>query len=138
MKDESKPLQPFIQELIRTIKEYIMKLILIIVKQTIALVYPMDYLYLLKIIFKTIIKNPEMFQHCTQECLQKNLKLLEFFNELFQTNIIELKIIATELTLFAPIEIKHFIIKYSKSLVPIMTFAFTLQEPFIILKAIQN
>jgi Na+/alanine symporter len=64
--------------------------------------------------------------------------LLEFFNELFNTHIIELKIIATELTLFAPIEIKHFIIKYSKSLVPIMTFAFTLQESFIILKAIQN
>jgi len=89
MKEESNNTKQIAIDLIKNMKEYIMKLILIIVKQTIAQVYPMDYLYLLKIIFKTILKNGEMFQHCTQECLNKNLKLLEFFNELFNTHRIE-------------------------------------------------
>lgn len=103
--------------------------------------YPIDYLFLMKIIFKTIVRCDHFYTFFTKEIISKGIRVLEFFIMLFKTGIEELKILSTELTLFIPLEIKHFLVKYpefAKDFIPMITYALTLQESFVILRAIQT
>lgn len=116
-------------------------MILIIIKLTSEQMYPIDYLFVLKIIFKTIVRCDQFYQYFTTEIIDKGIRLLEFFIILFKSGIEELKILSAELTLFIPFEIKHFLFKYpefAKDFIPMIAYALTLQDSFIILRAIQT
>lgn len=127
--------------LITKLKTHIFKLILVVIKLSSQQIYPIDYLFLLKIIFKTIVRCEQFSTYFTQEITKKGIRILEFFLALFNSGIDELKILSAELTLFIPLEIKHFLVKYpdyAKDLIPMITFSLTLQESFIRLRAIQT
>lgn len=127
--------------IISSLKQHIFKLILVIIKLTSEEMYPIDYLFLMKIVFKTIVRCDKFYTYFTQEIIGKGIRILEFFIFLFKTGIEELKILSTELTLFIPLEIKHFLVKYpefAKDFIPMITYALTLQESFVILRAIQT
>jgi hypothetical protein len=127
LKEASNP--GYANTLIVKLKQHIFKLILIIIKLTSELMYPIDYLFLMKIIFKTIVRCDNFYTFFTTEIIQKGIRILEFFIMLFKTGIEELKILSTELTLFIPLEIKHFLVKYpefAKDFIPMITYALTL------------
>ena len=56
----------FSKHLIKKLKVNIFKLILVIIKLTSEQYYPIDYLFLLKIIFKTIVRCEEFYSFFTQ------------------------------------------------------------------------
>ena len=66
---------------------------------------------------------------------------MEYFTQIFRTNIVELKVMATELVLTMTFDLKFILIKYpenAKDYISIFTLALTLQPSVIIIRAIQG
>lgn len=137
----------YVVEFITRLKKPIFKLIMFLIKQSsthslipVSNYYPMDYLSFLKIIFKSIVRIENFFKFFTSEIKDKHIRILDYFIQLYKSNIEELKVISTELVLLTPFEVKFFLSKYpeyAKDFIPIIIFALTLQDSFVILRAIQ-
>jgi hypothetical protein len=101
----------------------------------------MDYLSLLKIIFRSVTKSDQFSKYFTQEIKEKQIRVLDYFVQLYKSNIEELRIMSTELVLIMPFDLKYFVTRYpehAKDFISIITFALTLQPSLVILKSIQT
>lgn len=101
----------------------------------------MDYLSLLKIIFRSVTKSEHFMKYFTQEIKEKQIRVLDYFVQLYKSNIEELRIMSTELVLIMPFDLKYFVTRYpehAKDFISIITFALTLQPSVVILKSIQT
>lgn len=101
----------------------------------------MDYLSLLKIIFRSVTKSEQFIKYFTQEIKDKQIRVLDYFVQLYKSNIEELRIMSTELVLIMPFDLKYFVTRYpehAKDFISIITFALTLQPSVVILKSIQT
>lgn len=134
------PSPNFASELVIFLQRHILKLILVVIKLSITSHYPMDYLYLLKLIFKAV--RIEKFQvFFNNQIKEKELKILDYFLQLFKSNIDELKIMSTEIVFSMPVELSYLISKYpdyAKDMIQMIAFALTLSPSEIILKALQT
>lgn len=127
-------------ELINLLRKHIFKLIMVTLKLSITNYYPMDYLSMLKIIFRSVNKSESFMKYFTQEIKDKQIRVLDYFVQLYKSNIEELRIMSTELVLIMPFDLKYFITRnpeHAKDFISIITFALTLQPSVVILKAIQ-
>lgn len=127
-------------ELINLLKKHIFKLIMVTLKLSITNYYPMDYLSMLKIIFRSVNKSEHFQKFFTQEIKEKQIRVLDYFVQLYKSNIEELRIMSTELVLIMPFDLKYFITRnpeHAKDFISIITFALTLQPSVVILKSIQ-
>jgi hypothetical protein len=127
-------------ELINLLKKHIFKLIMVTLKLSITNYYPMDYLSMLKIIFRSVNKSEHFLKYFTQEIKEKQIRMLDYFVQLYKSNIEELRIMSTELVLIMPFDLKYFITRnpeHAKDFISIITFALTLQPSVVILKSIQ-
>jgi len=134
------PTISFASELVHTLQRHILKLVLVVIKLSITSHYPMDYLYLLKLIFKAV--RTDKFQaFFNSQIKEKELKILDYFLQLFKSNIDELKITSTEIVFSMPVELSYLISKYpdyAKDMIQMIAFALTLSPSEIILKALQT
>lgn len=95
---------------------------------------------MLKIIFRSVNKSEHFMKYFTQEIKEKQIRVLDYFVQLYKSNIEELRIMSTELVLIMPFDLKYFITRnpeHAKDFISIITFALTLQPSVVILKSIQ-
>lgn len=95
-----------IAEDVMDFKESTFKLVLVIMEKTYHEKDIMVYLHLLRNIFTTVYKIPSFCSYFTDEIISRGVKLVNFFTSLFNSNYQEFKIIAVELFVFSPFDIK--------------------------------
>jgi len=104
-------------------------------------VYCLDYLHLIKNLFKNIIffhKYEELFQEFNELCCDD--KVINIFNNfigLYQTNIPELKEIVIELIILLPLKTRSLITKYDVLSTPLIN-SLSLSESSFILRGLKT
>lgn len=93
------------------IKEPTLKLILVIMEKTYIEPNVMNYLQLLRNIFSIVYRITPFVNYFTEEITKSGIKLINYLFSIFFTNYHELKIMAVELLIFAPVDIRK-IFKY--------------------------
>lgn len=129
----------YASELVMFLQRHVLRLILVVMKLSITNYYPMDYLYLLKLIFKAV-RTSSFSVYFNTQVKEKELRIVDYFIQLYKSNIEELKIIATEIVFSMPIDLAYSLSKYpdsAKDMIQMITFALTLTPSEIILKALQ-
>ena len=100
----------------------------------------MDYLAVLRIIFMAVNKSEPFNKYFNGEMKERKIRILDYFIQMYNSGIDELKIMATELILSTPFELKLFMSRYpehASDMISIVTFALTLQQNVTILSAIR-
>jgi hypothetical protein len=98
----------------------------------------MDYLALLRIIFLAVSKSEHFTKYFNSEMREKKIRILDYYVQMYNSGIDELKVMATELVLSTPIELKQFMSRYPEhaaDIISMITFALTLQQNLTILTA---
>ena len=63
----------------------------------------------MRIIFLTTVKIKKFRKILTKTCIDKKIRIINFFLSLFETEYLELKVIAIDLFLYCPIDVREFI-----------------------------
>ena len=85
----------------------------------------MDYLAVLRIIFLAVNKSEQFTRYFNGEMKEKKIRILDYFIQMYNSGIDELKIMATELILSTPFELKFFMSRYPEhagDMISIVTF----------------
>jgi hypothetical protein len=88
------------------IKEVTFKLILVIMEKTYSEPNVMGVLQLLQNIFNIVFKITPFVNYFTEEVTRNGVKIMGYLFSIFTTNYAELRIIAVELLIFAPVDIR--------------------------------
>lgn len=91
------------------IKEATVKLILVIMEKTYTEANVMNYLQLLRNIFSIVYRIPEFLNYFTDEVTKSGIKILGYLFSIFSTGYYELKIMAVELLIYCPVEMRKII-----------------------------
>lgn len=132
-----------ITEEVLDIKNEIFRVIVFTMQKVFEDDQPMVYLHLQRNLYFTVQKCISFCSYFTEEIVSKSLKILEFFYSLFNSGYMEFKIIATELLLFAPLDLRRFLRKEITkpyelhSLINILEFALELPDNQLVNRALQ-
>lgn len=135
---KSKEMTKHYVDLIIFLKKTIFKFIMFILKMTITHYYPLDYLSLFRAVTKALSQVDYFNKYLTTELKEKNIRILDFFINMFKTNIDELKVMATELVLTLPIDLISFVSKYTevaKDFLGLLTYGLTLNPLALVINA---
>ena len=118
------------------IRPYFTQIILCLMKKIYTSIYCLDYLHLIKNLFKNIIffhKYEELFQEFNELCCDD--KVINIFNNfigLYDTNIPELKEIVIELIILLPLKTRSLITKYEVLSTPLINSLSLFESSFIL------
>lgn len=133
------PVSLFHTLLIDFLQKHIFRLILVCIKLSITQSYPIDYLFLIKIILRAV--NIESFtSFFRNEVRDKGIRIPDFFLHLFKSNQEELKIIAAEIVLNLPLELSYYVSRYpdsARDFIGLLAYALQLQQTLFVMEAIK-
>ena len=94
---------------IMDVKEVTLKLILVFMQKTYEREPIFDYLYVLKIIFRSTLKTKEFLKDFAEFVIKHDIRIFEFFKSLYLSKYPELKTIAIDFLNELPIDPKYII-----------------------------